>query len=133
MFGSFHFYLMGIEILYIAIGGALGAVFRGVGCIIADKFWKNKFPLAVFVINVIGCFLIGIFTEITIRKHYPIELEHALVTGFCGGFSTWSTMASQTFKLATNGSPLIAAISILSNHIVGFFFCWLGQLIGEAI
>ena len=125
--------LMGIVVLYIAIGGAIGAVFRGVGCIITDRFWKNKFPLAVFLINVIGCFLIGIFTEITIRKHYPSELEQALVTGFCGGFSTFSTFASQTFKLATNGNLLYAAINILANHIVGFFFCWLGQLIGEAI
>lgn len=124
---------MGIEVLYIALGGAVGAVFRGVGCMLTDKVWKNKFPIAVFVINLLGCFLIGIFTKITVRKHYSEDLEKTLTTGFCGGFSTFSTFASQSYKLATNGSPLIAAINIFSNHIAGFFFCWLGQLIGEAI
>ncbi|EAY05102.1 crcB protein [Trichomonas vaginalis G3] len=124
---------MGIEVLYIAIGGAIGAVFRGVICILFDKCYKKKFPLAVFIINITCCFLYGILSKITFRKHYPEELHVALTTGFCGGYSTWSTFASQTFKLGKNKDYMIAVLNVVANHVVGFFFCWLGQLIGKKI
>lgn len=124
---------MALTLLYVAIGGAIGAVFRGVICILFDKCYKKKFPLAVFLINITAAFVYGLCSEITLRKTYSKDLHDAILTGFCGGYSTWSTMASQTFKLGKNKDYIIAVANILANHIVGFFFAWVGQVIGEKI
>ena len=53
-------------ILYIAIGGAIGSVLRFLTTILVSKFWSNQFPLATFIANIFGCFLIGLFIEVLI-------------------------------------------------------------------
>lgn len=118
-----------MEYLYVGIGGAVGAVARGLTCNAFDKFWKKKFPLAVFVINVIGCAIIGLMSEI---HNLNRDLSLAITTGFCGGFTTWSTFASQTLKLTMKKEYAIAIASVAANHVLGGVAAYLGQLIGRA-
>lgn len=120
---------MALEYLYVGIGGAVGAVARGLTCSVFDKLWKKKFPLAVFVINVIGCAIIGLTSEI---HNLNRGLSLAITTGFCGGFTTWSTFASQTLKLAMKKEYAIAIASVAANHVLGGVAAYLGQLIGRA-
>ena len=118
-----------MEYLYVGIGGALGAVARGLTCSLFDKFWKRSFPLAVFLINVFGCAIIGCVSEFHSLNR---RLSVALTTGFCGGFTTWSTFASQTLKLAVKKEYVVAIASVAANHIVGGIAAYVGQLIGRA-
>ena len=77
-------------ILYVAAGGALGSVLRYLTTFIVSKFWSNNFPLATFVANFIGCFLIGLFISVLVKNQLEdSNLKWFLVTGFCGGVTTF--------------------------------------------
>ena len=122
---------MGSLTLYVGVGGAIGAFVRALTCAIFDRFWKNAFPLAVFIINLVGCFFIGLFTECRNWDGFSEELRTSVTVGFCGGLTTWSTFASQTFKLGLKKEYLIAVVNVLVNHIFGFVFCYIGMVIGR--
>ena len=118
-----------MEYLFVGLGGAAGALCRSLTCTLCDKFWKRDFPLAVFLINVLGCLVIGIFSEI---RSISSDLSVTITTGFCGGFTTWSTFASQTLKLGLKRNYLLMIANILSNHIFGGLAVYLGRVITRA-
>lgn len=118
--------------LYIGVGGAIGALCRALICAIFDRFWKNPFPLAVFIINMVGCFLIGLFAECADWDGLTSELRQSITIGFCGGFTTWSTFASQTFKLGLKKQYVIAIVNVLATHVFGYLLAYLGMVAGRA-
>lgn len=118
-----------MEYLYVGMGGVVGAVLRGTTCILFDKFWKKEFPLAVLVINVLGCMIIGIVSEIdSINRQFSL----AITAGFCGGFTTWSTFAAQTLKLGTKKQYVLLVANIVLNHLLAGVAAYIGQIIGRA-
>lgn len=123
---------MGIETLYVAIGGAIGALCRASILSLFDLCYSYKFPLPVFIINIVGCLLVGFFAECPNWPRYTEHLRVSITSGFLGGFTTWSTMATQTLKLGLNKDYLIAVANILLNHIIGAVFVYVGQQIAKA-
>ena len=87
-------------IFYIAIGGAIGSVMRYLTTILVSKYWSSQFPLATFVTNVLGCFLIGIFIGFLDKNQLSNSpLKWFLITGFCGGFTTFSAFGFENYSL----------------------------------
>ncbi|MBP0021897.1 MAG: fluoride efflux transporter CrcB [Cyanobacteria bacterium SBLK] len=79
------------NLLIIFVSGGLGSMSRYlVGIWIGDR-WQNSLPLGTFTVNIIGCFLISFFIGIIERYNLPREWSLLLVTGFCGGFTTFSS------------------------------------------
>ena len=89
----------------------------------------GKFPLATFVVNVLGCFLIGVFYALSERFDYSLKLKLLLTVGFCGGFTTFSSFSYESFLLLKNGSYALFLgyifVSILSGTSAVFFGAWL--------
>ncbi len=119
-------------ILYVAIGGAIGSVLRFITTILVSKFWSNQFPLATFIANVIGCFLIGLFIGILTKNELnDSNLKWLLVTGFCGGFTTFSAFGMENYTLFQNNNSLLAFGYIGLSIILGLFAIWFGLFISK--
>ncbi|MBB5334783.1 CrcB protein [Chryseobacterium koreense] len=90
-----------------------------------QKLWNiNSFPMGTFVVNLLGCFLIGLFTSYFMKFDNP--LKFLLIAGFCGGFTTFSTFSAENVSLWQSGNYGILALYILLSIIFGIFAVYLG-------
>jgi CrcB protein len=106
--------------LYVFIGGGLGSLARyGIG-IISTHFFTHTFPFATLISNVLACLILAITTVFFIQKGaYENWLQPLIVTGFCGGFSTFSTFGHETVQLIQLGNPILAILNILISLATG--------------
>ncbi len=94
-----------MNILIVALGGALGAVCR-YG--ISKLPFESVFPIATFLTNLIGAFIIGFIVGISEEKNVPERVVLFIKTGFCGGFTTFSTFSLESVMLLDKGKYLTA-------------------------
>ncbi|MDQ0476291.1 fluoride efflux transporter CrcB [Chryseobacterium sp. MDT2-18] len=113
------------NLFYIFIGGGLGSVLRFLISSYTQKLWNiNSFPMGTFLVNMIGCFLIGVLTSYFIKvDNY---LKFLLITGFCGGFTTFSTFSAESYSLWQSGHYPILIFYILLSVMVGLAAVYLG-------
>ena len=111
-------------LILVALGGALGSMARyGVGMALAA--WAGlSFPFGTLVVNVLGCFLIGLALAAGWGAEHPLRL--LLVTGFLGGFTTFSAFGGETIELMRAAAPLKAFLNIAANILLGLLATWLG-------
>ncbi|MEE4175486.1 MAG: CrcB family protein [Xanthomonadales bacterium] len=101
--------------LLFALGGGLGAVLRYV----LTSRLTHRYPVSTLLVNVLGCFLLG--WSLTVLWEAPGLLgdqERRLFAGFCGGFTTFSTFAYQSFDLHRRYSVIHAALNIGANLLL---------------
>jgi CrcB protein len=105
-------------ILVIAIGGALGSVARYALNIAIQSRYADPFPLGIMVINVSGSFLLGFVMRLSLETTaMSPELRLLLTTGFCGGFTTFSTFSYDALTLFESG-PLRSAWTYVIGSVV---------------
>lgn len=101
--------------LAISIGGALGALARwSVGEAVAFSLGESTFPWGTLIANVVGCVAIGVLAPLVIR--HAAWVAGLVVTGFLGGFTTYSAFAEETFVLLDRGDGqgiALAAVYVL--------------------
>jgi CrcB protein len=114
-------------VLIIAVGGALGSVARYGAQTYVYKLYPFVFPLGTFLVNVIGCLLIGIFYAL-VEKGNLLTPEWRLfvTTGFCGGFTTFSTFAFENANLIRGNDYIYLALYIAGSVILGVAAVFLG-------
>ena len=100
-------------LLWIALGGAAGSVLRYLIGGAAQKLSGVPFPVGTFVVNVTGCFLIGIFAQHYMNTQTHPHVRALLITGFCGGYTTFSAFSLETVGLFEGGEYAKAAAYIL--------------------
>jgi fluoride exporter len=104
----------------VAIGGVLGCWARYAMTNLVQSIYGRDFPYATLSINVLACFLIGFLFEETLERLTisPI-LRLGILTGFLGGFSTYSTFAMETLLLAEQGDLAKGLLYILISVVLG--------------
>lgn len=123
-----------MNILIIAIGGAVGAVARyGVSLWVGQR-WGRGFPLGTFIVNVSGSFLIGLLMTLMAEKVLvDPRWRLLLVVGFLGAYTTFSTFEYETGALLKDGEWAYAMLNIIASVVAGFIALKLGEGIARSI
>jgi len=104
----------------IAIGGVLGCWARYAMTNLVQTIYGRDFPFATLSINVLACFLMGFLFEETLeRLTISPVLRVGILTGFIGGFSTFSTFAMETLLLAEQGEPAKGLLYVVVSIAFG--------------
>lgn len=127
---------MWLSYLVIMAGGALGVGSRmAISLWIANHFGET-FPWGTFVVNVLGCFIIGLFSGLTgpDATFLTSPLVRQTVTiGFLGGFTTYSSFSLQTVSLLMDGEFLYSAANIILTLLCCLVGTWGGLIIASAL
>jgi len=108
------------DFLLVGLGGGIGSVARYLSQKWFNENYPYPFPWGTFTVNLLGCFLIGIIyaaAEKTSLLSPHVRL--LLITGFCGGFTTFSTFAFENMNLLRSGDNLYFIIYTLASVILG--------------
>ncbi len=116
------------QALLVGIGGAMGSILRFLISEVTGRLYTQSFPLATFIINILGCFLIGVLVN-TIPVNSNLKL--ILIVGFCGGFTTFSAFARESMDLIHQQQSGLALFYIIASCILGICAVWLGLQIAK--
>ncbi len=97
--------------LLVALGGAAGSVIR-YAC---QKVMNQSFPYGTLFVNLAGCFLIGILWALIVRKQGDNNLTLLLMTGLCGGFTTFSALTYEGMQMMFTGKWMMVVTYILCS------------------
>jgi CrcB protein len=118
-----------LQILAIAGGGALGAVAR-FGVSTGVYRWLGRdFPWGTLAVNLLGSFAMGLlFVLLLERGLFAPEARSAVLVGFLGAFTTFSTFSLETLSLVEQGETLRALLNIAASVLLCLLACWVGIL-----
>jgi CrcB protein len=118
------------NILFAGIGGAAGSIMRYLISFFINKYNSGVFPLATFIVNIVGCFIIGLLLAF-VEKNMALanEIRMLMIVGFCGGLTTFSAFSAENITLFHNGNYVTLAIYVLASVILGVAAVFLGKLI----
>lgn len=115
--------------LLVAIGGMIGSIGRySVSTYLQQAFYVSKFPLGTLIVNLIGSLLIGIIAGLLTKQAlFNEEIKYLLMTGFLGGFTTFSAFSMESLELLRSGMPGLALCYIFCSVALGITFVYLGM------
>lgn len=114
------------QLVLVGLGGGAGSMLRYLTSVLAVNIHGSSFPLATFAVNVVGCFVLGLLSGVPGMITQDSRL--LFVTGFCGGFTTFSAFASENVYLFQNNSHWTAVFYISLSVFTGLLGVWLGLL-----
>jgi len=121
-------------ILFVAIGGGVGSITRYLTSVWAAERFGVDFPYGTLLVNVAGCYLIGLFMVLaTERFMLPAHWRLLIASGFLGGLTTFSSFGYETLKLVQDGALGPAFQNIAANLVTGLVATWLGIISGRSL
>jgi fluoride exporter len=112
----------------VAAGSALGGVARYLLTAAVQQRSAGFFPIGTFVVNVVGCLIIGFLMRVILDTGEFSPAARAFLTaGFCGGFTTFSTFAWEAMAAAEEGALRRALVYVGGSVIVGLCAVWIGS------
>lgn len=122
------------NVLIVALGGGVGSALR---FLIQETMHKNIqgfAPYGTFTVNMVGCFLIGLFFGWAEQEKYISESTNLLlISGFCGGFTTFSTFAMQGQGALLDNKPVQAILYLGLSVMIGMLLAYAGLKLSSKI
>lgn len=120
---------MGTNILLVGIGGGAGSILRYLCQKWVNESYQHDFPLATFLVNICGCFLIGILYGMGEKGNIlSPQTRLLLITGLCGGYTTFSTFAFENWNLIRTGDHLYFLLYAAGSLVLGIAAVYIGGL-----
>ena len=123
-----------LGVLLVAIGGAVGAVARHASNELCRWLLESKlgrlWPLSTLLVNVVGCFAIGVFMALFQRQQLSDEWRLLLVTGGLGALTTFSAFSFETLMLARDDTLALATLNATVNFVFCLLAVWWGWWLG---
>ena len=117
-----------MNFILVFIGGGIGSIARYLVTTIAKNFTNIDFPFGTLIVNIVGSFLMGIFTALIVSKIIANSesMRLLLAVGFLGGFTTFSSFSMETFTLIEKHEIFYAIANIVANLTFGLLAAYLG-------
>lgn len=122
-----------ISILVVMLGGAIGAIARYQLDGLIQDHTHGVLPIGTLIINVSGALALGILVGLRIEHGLPATFELAAGTGFCGAFTTFSSLMYESTRLAQDGAYRAATRTLSLNLVLGGAAACLGLLVTGAL
>lgn len=111
-------------------GGFVGTCARFLVGKLGASLYVGSFPLGTFLVNVVGCLIIGVLYGLLEKTHVLTPATNVmLITGFCGGFTTFSTFANDAWVLGNRGDWSTLVFYLASSVIIGVALVWVGRIL----
>jgi fluoride exporter len=121
---------MGNNILIVGLGGGIGSILRYLCQKWINESYQHNFPLATFLVNIFGCLLIGILYALGEKGNIlSPQTRLLLITGFCGGFTTFSTFAFENMNLLRTGDNFYFILYAVGSVVLGIAAVYFGSFI----
>jgi fluoride exporter len=115
------------NIFLVGVGGFLGSIVRYLSSVSIDQKLNSTFPYGTFTVNLVGAFVLGlVYGWASQNTNDASNTKLFLITGFCGGFTTFSAFAFENFNLLNNRMTPTALLYSLSTLLLGVLLVWIG-------
>ena len=122
------------NLLLVGIGGFVGSIARYLVAVLFASQVPSVFPYATLTVNIVGCFVIGVLFALSDRGNFlSPEWRILLTTGFCGGFTTFSTFSYESLRLMQDGEYLYLAAYVLLSVVIGLAATYVGIILIRSI
>ncbi|MBN2402189.1 MAG: fluoride efflux transporter CrcB [Spirochaetes bacterium] len=122
------------KIIMVAFGGSLGALSRYGITLLSVKIFSDRFPFGTLLVNLTGCFLIGLVFSLGSEKNIiSTSFRLFFITGFLGAFTTFSTYGIESINFARSGMAYESFINIAVNNVGGLLLVIAGLLTGRIL
>lgn len=119
-----------MNLLYIAVGGAVGALLRYLAGNVAVRYFNPQLPYRTFIINIAGCFLMGLLMTLIVDKSLlPPVWRLFLCVGILGGFTTFSSFGYEVYTLLAEGNLAYGFLYAALSCLLGVLAAALGALL----
>lgn len=119
--------------LWIGVAGFFGAIARyEVAALVSSR--DEGFPWGTFVVNVTGCFVLGLLVAMFAHRFVVHQdLRIALTVGFLGAYTTFSTFALETYEFGETKALGLAILNVTVSVVAGLIAVWLGTILGRSL
>jgi CrcB protein len=117
----------------VMLGGAVGSLARFLTASSVMSRYVGRLPMGTVVVNVTGCFLIGLIMRVLQQRGMHDHWRLLLVVGLLGGYTTFSSFEYETFIATRQGFAWIGLLNIVLSVVLGYIAVWLGSVVAERL
>lgn len=123
-----------VKLLLIGLAGFIGTLGRYWLSGVVARRYGETFPLGTLVVNLIGCFLVGLLFFL-MQERYLVNqnIRTIILIGLLGGFTTFSSLGLQTFTLLQDNEVALAALNLVASNLIGLLLVWAGYTLARAL